>query len=148
MLVDDRLDLLALPESAEYRERLLAGHGFDEDHRALLERLQVGQRRHRNRPDGYWIASADADAAMHARITRIHAADVDWAILATDGVIDPANHLDQNRWSEISSYSSSELESFLQQLRQWETSLDPKGQQLPRAKQSDDKAVVALQLQH
>jgi hypothetical protein len=84
-LTDGRLAGLRLPQQRQYRERLAAGGGYDGTHRELLRALQRGQRRHRNRPGGYWIAAADPEAASRALTITLPATPATWAVLATDG---------------------------------------------------------------
>jgi hypothetical protein len=46
VLTDDRLAELNMPQRQRYRERLAAGHGYDDTHRELLRTLQREQRKH------------------------------------------------------------------------------------------------------
>lgn len=92
-LTDDRLAQLHLPERRGYRERLAAETGYDDTHRVLLRALQREQRKHRNRPGGYWIAEADPAAAWQARSLSLPVAATRWAVLATDGTVNTARHL-------------------------------------------------------
>ncbi|SUA73664.1 Uncharacterised protein [Nocardia otitidiscaviarum] len=142
---DDRLEHLGLPQSAEYRSRLQHGCGFTDQHRKLLAELQQGQRRLRNRPGGYWIASTDPEAARHAVTTTLPAADLAWFAIATDGVTDLLEPL-EIRWQDIARMDSAELAGLLERLHRWETEVDPEGRTVPRAKQHDDKTVVVAHM--
>jgi hypothetical protein len=42
-------------------------------------------------PGGYWIASADPIAAMHAVILTLPAASLEWIVLPTDGAAETAH---------------------------------------------------------
>lgn len=75
---DDRMSELELAESREYRDRLKSGHGYDDQHREILRRLQIAERAHRNKPDGYWFAEAALSAAYRALRVIYSLDDVDW----------------------------------------------------------------------
>ena len=81
-ITDDRLAHLAEHERHAYRQRLAEGHGYDDAHRRILADLTVEERRHRNRGDGYWIASTDPEAAHHAIVRSWDRADVVAALAA------------------------------------------------------------------
>jgi hypothetical protein len=142
VLSDDRLGGLRLPESRRYRDRLAAGHGYDESHAAILRELQAGQRARRNAPDGYWIASADPRAAAHAITRSIPASAMRWIALATDGAVNTARHLGLDDWEAIACMDQAGLSAFLRRCHAWEEAADPDGRQFPRAKRHDDKALA------
>ena len=144
VLTDDRLDRLDLPESRRYRDRLAAGSGYDMTHAATLRDLQAGQRARRNTPGGYWIASANPEAAAHAITLTVPAASLDWIVLATDGAIETARHLSLDDWEAIADSGQTALSAFLQHCHDWEENDDPDGRQLPRAKRHDDKAIATV----
>lgn len=146
VLTDDRLDYLGLSQARLYRERLAAGLGYGAAHTAILRELQAGQRAGRNVPGGYWIASADPEAAMHAVTLALPAASLDWIVLATDGVIDTARHLGLDDWQAIACSDQARLSGLLQQCHEWEKDTDPDGRQYPRAKRHDDKAIATVRL--
>lgn len=145
VLTDDRLDHLGLPQARLYRERLAAGSGYDAAHAATLRELQVGQRARRNVPGGYWIASADPEAAMHAVTLALPAVSLDWIVLATDGAVDTARHLGLDDWEAIARTDQAMLSGLLHQCHEWEDT-DPDGRQYPRAKRHDDKAIATIRL--
>jgi hypothetical protein len=138
---DDRLDNVAPDTRAAYRQRLQAGHGYDDQHRTLLTALQTEQEAHRNKPDGYWIAEADPNAAERA-LTETHPTrTTPWLILATDGAYRPLDHLG----IEVPpSATSAELRDLLRECARWEAESDPAGMLLPRSKQHDDKVIAVL----
>lgn len=144
-LTDDRIDHLDLPQARRYRERLAAGTGYDATHAAILRELQAGQRARRNTPGGYWIASADPAAAAEAITRTIPAASLEWIGLATDGAVETARHLGLDDWQAIAHCDQAGLSALLRRCHEWEHSADPDGQQLPRAKRHDDKAIATIQ---
>ena len=138
---DDRIGGVASEQRAAYRQRLAAGHGYDDTHREWLKELQAEQARHRNRLDGYWIAGADPDAARHgltATRPRDHVASV---LLASDGVaLD--RHPNARSWRDIETEVNEEgAEQVLRRIHGTENS-DQSGQLRPRAKRHDDKTLV------
>ena len=144
VLRDDRLDKIASIERAAYVDGLRAGHGYTEYHQRVLAALQREQRRHRNRPSGYWIAEADPQAAQHAFVRTISRGSISWAVLGSDGATDLIAGRSGNDWREIANYSSRQLRDLLVRLHEWERDNDPHGCQLPRAKRHDDKTLVAV----
>jgi hypothetical protein len=144
VLTDDRLDGLALPERSRYRDRLAAGAGYDDTHAATLRDLQAAQRVRRNRSDGYWIASADPEAASHAITLTIPIPEVKWIALATDGTVTTARHLRLDDWDSIACSDETALAALLQRCHDWEKHDDPNGRQLPRAKRHDDKTIAVI----
>ena len=143
-LTDDRLAGLRLPQQRQYRERLAAGGGYDDAHRELLRALQRGQRRHRNRPGGYWIAAADPEAASRALTITLPAAAETWAVLATDGTVNTALHLGLDDWPALARSGPAALARLLRHCQDWEQHADPDGRQFPRSKRHDDKAIASL----
>jgi serine/threonine protein phosphatase PrpC len=143
-LTDDRLAGLRLDQQRQYRERLATGGGYDDAHRELLRALQQGQRRHRNRPGGYWIATADPAAASHALTLTLPATAVTWTVLATDGVVNTARHLGLDDWPALVRSGPAALPRLLRNCQNWEQHADPEGQQFPRSKRHDDKAIASL----
>jgi hypothetical protein len=144
VLTDGRQAALRLPQQREYRQRLAAGHGYDTAHRDLLRALQRGQRQHRNRPGGYWIAGADPAAARHARTLRLPASAVSWAVLATDGAVNTARHLGMDNWPALARSGPSALTGLLERCEDWEEHADPAGRLFPRAKRHDDKTIASV----
>jgi hypothetical protein len=140
----DRMDALDLEPRRTYRARLSAGSGYDDRHREILRTLQAQQAALRNRPGGYWIAEADQDAARHAFVERHRAEEVPWLVLASDGAYEPMKHLGLDDWPEVSAMDYEALYGLLVQCQAWESTVDPSGESLPRAKRHDDKSLAAV----
>lgn len=145
-LSDDRMDRLALPQRDEYRARLRAGHGFDDEHRVCLRSLQRAQAQCRNVEGGYWIAGADPAAARNALVTTVPATDVEWALLLTDGAFNLLEHQGRKGWLDIARYDMDQLAGLLARLHEWEDTRDPDGRHHPRSKLHDDKTVASVSL--
>ena len=140
---DDRLRAVAVDERCRYRDRLRAGLGYGDEHRALLRALQEEQARFRNREGGYWIAEATAEAARRAMTSTLAVHEVPWCVMATDGAYQPMEHLGAD-WRRIAMLDSVALGLWLEELDRWEAQRDPDGHALPRAKRHDDKAIAAV----
>lgn len=145
-ITDNRLAEVGRQIREQYRGRLTGGHGYDQEHRRLLQELQHEQARRRNQPDGYWIAEADPQAADHALVTQYPADTVPWAVLATDGAYKTMTHLGLADWPALCQASHQDLADLLQRCQTWETVEDPEGQKLPRAKRHDDKSIAVAEL--
>jgi hypothetical protein len=104
--------------------------------------LQTEQARHRNQPDGYWIAEADPEAAKHAIVSRYPITSAPWAVLATDGAYKTMTHLGIAEWSHLRLANGHELSRILLKCQTWEANSDPDGRNLPRAKRHDDKSLA------
>ena len=146
VVTDNRLDQLGLPQSRLYRERLAAGAGYGIAHTKLLRELQAGQRARRNVPGGYWIASADPEAARQAITVTLPVSSLEWIVLATDGAANTIRRLGLDDWDAIARSDQAELSAILEHCREWEENADPDGSQFPRAKRHDDKTIAAIRL--
>ena len=141
-IVQHPMDHIAPELRRRYRERLVAGHGYDDEHRQILAELQRREAPLRNRDDGYWIAEATAVAANSSTIHRTAARDTDYAVVMSDGV---SNSVLRDEAIRSASWSnSSQLLNLLRRIHQWERLVDPNGQSLPRSKTHDDKAIACL----
>lgn len=140
---DDRLDSVGVEERNAYQQRLAEGRGYDTAHRALLLELQAKQAKRRNRPDGYWIAGSDPDAARHGLAAVADRTGVIALLLASDGVA-IERQPDGTTWTDL--YLASErhgLDSVLQSIHAREAD-DLTGQHWPRSKVHDDKTLVTV----
>ncbi|WP_228685025.1 hypothetical protein [Amycolatopsis thermoflava] len=146
ILTDDRIDRLDLEPRRKYRERLAAGHGFDDEHKALLRALQTQQAQFRNQTGGYWIAEANPTAALYAILARLPAERTSWAVLASDGAFNTMAHLGLTAWSDYVQARPNQLAGLLRTCQHWEAEDDSRACQLPRAKLHDDKALAVAAL--
>lgn len=142
IITDDRLAKVAWEQRARYRERLLSGCGYDQEHRQALKELQAEQARYRNQPDGYWIAEADPEAAANAITLQRPVASTPWAVLASDGAYKLMTYLGFADWPQIAAADHEELEQILSECQRWESDDDPTGARFPRAKRHDDKTLA------
>ena len=127
VITDRRLSAIGADKRAAYRERLVAGGGFDSEHRELLRSLQAEQRKYRNEPDGFWIAADDPSAADHALTRRFPVGSVSAAVLMTDGASAIVDRFGLTTWADMPSRLSREgCAQVLAEIDQAE-SADPAG---------------------
>ena len=141
VVVDDRLAAVAPRQRVAYHDRLAAGGGYDDGHRDLLRALVGEQRRHRNRPDGYWIAEASPVAAGQALTRRWPAAAVRTALLVSDGVSRGIGRAVPDWPAALALLERAGPDALLDAIRAPERA-DPDGRRWPRAKPYDDQALI------
>ncbi|PRX47574.1 hypothetical protein B0I33_105153 [Prauserella shujinwangii] len=144
VITDDRLTALDLAADRTYRERLAAGAGYDDEHRALLAELHTQQAERRNRDDGFWIAEADPGAAEHAVHSSRSLVDARWAVLATTGAYETLYHLGLDDWRNLLEADPTELNTLLHDCETWEAHADPDAAELPRAERHADKSIAVV----
>jgi Protein phosphatase 2C len=143
VVVDERLEAIAPTQRVAYHDRLAAGGGYDERHRELLRALVGEQRRHRNRPDGYWIAEATPTAARQALTRSWPAAAVSTALLASDGVSRGIGRAVPDWTAALRLIRDRGPDALLDAVRAPEQA-DPDGRRWPRSKPYDDQALVVV----
>ncbi|HEV7657136.1 MAG TPA: hypothetical protein VGP36_20725 [Mycobacteriales bacterium] len=143
VVVDERLATVAPRQRVAYHDRLAAGGGYDDGHKDLLRRLVGEQRRHRNRPDGYWIAEATPAAAGQALTRRWPRAEVHTAVLASDGVSRGIGRAVPDWTAALALVDTYGPEALLDAVREPERA-DPDGRTWPRSKPYDDQALVVV----
>jgi hypothetical protein len=143
VLVDERLDTVAPRQRVAYHDRLAAGGGYDDGHRALLRELVGEQRRHRNHPDGYWIAEATPIAAGQALVRSWPKRTVTTAVLATDGVSRGIGRAVPDWPAALALVDELGVDALLDAVRAPERA-DPDGRRWPRAKPYDDQALIVV----
>ena len=143
VLVDERLATVAPAQRVAYHDRLAAGGGYDDGHRELMRALVGEQRRHRNRPDGYWIAEAAPAAARQALTGSWPARDVRTALLATDGVSRGIGRAVPDWAAALALVAAAGPDALLDAVRAPEHA-DPDGRTWPRSKPYDDQALVVV----
>lgn len=142
-LSDDRLGRLDLPSRSRLFERLAAGHGYDDAHREIVRQMSREKAPRMNRPGGYWIAEADAQAGANAVAQSYPAGEVQWCVMLTDGADGPASHLGI-AVEHLAMTGETGRREALAQIHRWETDTDPDGKHLPRFKQHDDKTIAVV----
>ncbi|SFO37838.1 hypothetical protein SAMN05216207_104918 [Pseudonocardia ammonioxydans] len=144
VLSDSRIDAIGPSLRKLYQSRLRAGYGFDRAHYRILAKLQHEQSRYRNRPSGYWIAEADPKAAYRGLLLTLPSESIHWAVMGTDGAMDPLEAVLSASWPVVALYDEKQLQELLLQAHDWERRSDPGAVMMPRAKPHDDKSLVAV----
>lgn len=143
-IVQHPMDHIAPDLRRLYRERLSAGHGYDEEHRRTLAEIQRQEAKVRNQHEGHYVAEADPVAASHAETETRLTQSVRFIVAATDGAVHPIDHLGRS-YDELRHLVGAALGALLEELQTWESIEDPNGRALPRSKRHDDKTVVTMQ---
>jgi hypothetical protein len=145
VLSDTRLAKVGDEQRRRYRKQLAAGHGYDDEHRAILRELVEAQRAARNTPDGYWIAEAIPDAATQGVAACWLRDDLAGLLLATDGATAALTYGLYPDWPTAWRAIEHEgQDKFLASIEAAENT-DPHGQRWTRSKPSDDKTVVVVE---
>jgi hypothetical protein len=125
-------------------------------HRGLLDQMTIGTpgrdavfrdyvqtvREMKNAPDGYWVASADPEAARHAVCGSAGLAGLRAVLLLSDGASRLADLFGLVSWDElVSLVLGAGPAELIRQVRRAEAS-DPAGARWRRGKSVDDATVV------
>jgi hypothetical protein len=134
VVTDRRVDAVAQQEHLATHEHPI---GSPAHHRSVQE-LVAAQRRHRNQPDGYWVAGAKPTAAYQA-VTGSRPLDkVDRAALLSDGVSSLVELYAVVDWPELLDMMQEQGPTYvIAHVREVEDA-DPIGARWPRYKRSDD----------
>ncbi len=110
-------------------------------------RLRTGAevRALRNTEGGFWVAEADPAAAYQARRASWPRAELEAALLATDGVAVGVDDYRLFDWPEVLRLARAKgPRAVLDEVRAAEEG-DPEGRRWPRAKRHDDQALVLVE---
>jgi len=108
--------------------------------------VQARQRRHRNHPDGFWVASTDPAAAQHALTDIVPREGLRRAAVLSDGATRLVDRFGLLEWpSFLHVLAEQGPDAILAQVRAAEAS-DPDGQRWPRGKRHDDATAAYLVL--
>lgn len=134
VVTDHRVDQAAPVELAATRKELIG----TPEHTDAVARMSVQQLQSRNVPGGYWVASADPSAAIHALRGKVLASEVRRAALMTDGasrIVDVFGALDWPACLRL--LDEHGPAGLIRRVRQLEDA-DPDGACWPRFKKGDD----------
>jgi serine/threonine protein phosphatase PrpC len=137
VISDQRIEEVAVAE----QDAMKALPTDSPEHFAARVRFVGRQRELRNRPDGYWITSADPAAASHAWTGSEPAADLDTITLLSDGAT-RFTEFSLGSWGDLLGLLDTEgIGAVFGRIRDAEAG-DPDGARWPRAKRHDDAAIV------
>lgn len=138
LYVDRRMEVASADVINRFRERLIDGHGYDDEHHELLLEFQATVVAARNTEGGFWTASDNPDAARRGYLHTLPTSEVRAVLLASDGVVD----MDDSKpvWARfLAPSAAASLERVYS-----EEAADPDGQKYPRSKRHDDKTLIKL----
>ncbi len=108
------------------------------DHEKALRNYIESLRAHRNRPGGFWVASAEPDAAAEALTGTVPRDQVRAAALLSDGASRLVDRFGVATWNDaLRTLATAGPSELLRQVRAAENT-DPKGSRWPRGKVHDD----------
>jgi hypothetical protein len=116
------------------------------DHACSFAELVTEQRRHRNHPGGFWVASTDPDAARYALTDTVARNGLRRAAVLSDGatrLVDRFGLLDWPGFLNI--LAEQGPDAIIGQVRAAEDS-DPDGRRWPRGKSHDDASAAFCHL--
>jgi hypothetical protein len=103
-------------------------------------------RKHRNRPDGFWVASTDPDAAEQAITADMPASDVHALALLSDGASRIADRFALTDWAGITRVLADSGPAELLERNRAAERDDPDGSRWPRGKIHDDATAAYVVL--
>lgn len=113
------------------------------EHKAALTALVSNQTRTRNRPDGWWVAAADPEAARHAVANSYPRSAVRRLAIFSDGATRPVDQMGLYRWPEyLDLLDKVGPAGLIAHVREIETA-DPEGATHPRTKRHDDATLAS-----
>ena len=112
------------------------------EHAAALAEYRDALTKSRNRPDGFWIAGADPQAAEHALTGTVPLESLASVSLLSDGASRLADRFQLATWHEtLAVLDSSGPDELIRRVRAAEAT-DLHGQRWPRGKAQDDATAV------
>ena len=142
VVTDDRLENVASVQHGAMHQHATGSA----DHDRSFAELVTEQRRHRNHPDGFWVASTDPTAAQHALTDTAPRDGLQRAAVLSDGatrLVDRFGLVDWPRFLDV--LAEQGPDAIIQQVRAAEHS-DPDGRRWPRGKRHDDASAAFCRL--
>ena len=142
ILTDDRLEHVASGQHSAMHQHATGSA----DHDRSFAELVTEQRRHRNHPDGFWVASTDPAADQHALTDTVPREGLQRGAVLSDGatrVVDRFGLLDWPSFLDV--LAEQGPDAIIQQVRAAEAS-DPDGRRWPRGKRYDDASAAYIAL--
>ena len=142
ILTDDRLEHVAAVQHGAMHEHATGSA----DHARSFAELVTEQRRHRNHPDGFWVASTDPSAAQHALTDTVPRGGLRRAAVLSDGATRLVDRFGLLDWPNfLNTLAEQGPDAVIQQVRAAEHS-DPDGRRWPRGKRHDDASAAFCHL--
>ena len=142
VVTDDRLEHVASVQHGAMHQHATGSA----DHDRSFAELVTEQRRHRNHPDGFWVASTDPSAAQHALADTVPRDGLHRAAVLSDGATRLVDRFGLLDWTDFLGILAEQgPDAIIDQVRAAEHS-DPDGQRWPRGKRHDDASAAYLVL--
>jgi hypothetical protein len=142
VLTDDRLEQVAAVQHGAMHQHATGSA----DHARRFAELVTEQRRHRNHPDGFWVASTDPAAAQHALTGTVARDGLQRAAVLSDGATRLVDRFGLVDWpSFLTILAQQGPDAIIAQVRAAEHS-DPDGRRWPRGKRHDDASAALCHL--
>jgi hypothetical protein len=142
VITDDRLEHIASVQHSAMHQHATGSA----DHDRSFAELVTEQRRHRNHPDGFWVASTDPAAAQHALTDTVARDGLHQAAVLSDGATRLVDRFSLLDWPTFLSILAEQGPgAIIGQVRAAEDS-DPDGQRWPRGKRHDDASAAFCHL--
>lgn len=139
-VTDDRQATFA----EQYRPLLAVLSQTGKTHDVAVRTYVEMMREHRNRQGGFWIASADPDAAGHARTGVLDVDEAQIVALLSTGASRPVDRFDLLSWDyAIEELAAGGPKQWLKRVRRAEQE-DPHAQRWPRTKIHDDATAAIV----
>jgi hypothetical protein len=137
-VTDDRLENVAVVQHGAMHQHATGSA----DHARSFAELVTEQRRHRNHPDGFWVASTDPNAAQHALTDTVARHRLRRTAVLSDGAIRLVDRFGLPDWPTFLDLLAEQgPDAIIQQVRAAEAS-DPDGRRWPRGKRHDDASAA------
>lgn len=141
-VTDKRVEEVA----GEEMQAALRGPSGTPEHAARVSSLVAAQRRLRNSPGGYWVASTAPAAAEEAIAGSVRRSEIRRAALLTDGASRLADSFGVLSWEELLDVLDAEGPAALIARTREAELTDASGEQWPRFKRSDDATAAYVRI--
>jgi hypothetical protein len=142
VVTDDRLEHVAAGQHSAMHQHATGSA----DHNRSFAELVTEQRRHRNHPDGFWVASTDPAAARHALTDTVTCDGLQRAAVLSDGATRLVDRFGLLDWPDfLDALAEQGPDAIISQVREAEDS-DPDGRRWPRGKRHDDASAAYCHL--
>ncbi|MDQ2875890.1 MAG: integrase [Actinomycetota bacterium] len=125
-----------------YRAALDAAPIGTAAYKTALQEYKESVRDRRNRPGGFWVASADPAAAMQALTGEIPLEDIESVTLLSDGASRLVDKFDLATWSDLVKIITEDGPGQLIRWTRAAEDSDPDGRRWPRGKARDDATAM------
>jgi hypothetical protein len=139
---------LSIEEISGTEPEAVAGLRFGTpEHVAALAALVEHQTATPNRPDGWWVAAADPDAARYAEVASYPRSALRRAAVMSDGATRPVDQMGIYGWPEyLDLLDKLGPVGLISHVRSIESG-DPDGDRYPRTKRHDDATVAQISVE-